>query len=262
MKSLLQPAEPTLSTLRSLSSQPDLPYAELWALMAESSTLRQRAKELHRRTRSSWRPVWDQIQITPAQLATRPRLAPATPPAASLGVWPQLLVQLGWSESEVESVNPEILFDAEPGAVRVRLEQGIEGLLAAVRRAPPWVLLDANSDQDGTAALELLLHGRRELGTKRDRRTRLCLAGATWRPADFIKALCLGADRLLLGSEVLLVIQGLPRRAAALNHFAANAMRLIELMAAACGHGSALEFELQDVTSFDARWSALLGRQS
>jgi glutamate synthase domain-containing protein 2 len=85
-------------------------------------------------------------------------------------------------------------------------------------------------------------------------RLALIVAGELSLPQDFIKALALGADGIVVASSVVAAITKLvtPELAALtlLSNFIANATTLMRTMARACGHDHLTQFSPDDLTTW------------
>lgn len=137
-----------------------------------------------------------------------------------------------------------------PVGVRI-VGADIERGLSVVRELrPDFIVLDA--DQRPLAALARASRALAELGESA--RPALIFGGGLRLPHDFIKALSLGADGVVVASRVIAAIDGMatpeltPSRL--LGNFVANATTLLATVARACGHDRLAQFNPSDLSTW------------
>ncbi|MEW8371167.1 MAG: FMN-binding glutamate synthase family protein, partial [Candidatus Thiodiazotropha sp.] len=174
------------------------------------------------------------------------------------------------------------------------IERDIE---AALRIGVDYIILDGRGGGTGAAPLifrdnisvptiPALARARRYLDSRGRGDVSLVITGGLRLPADFIKALALGADAVALSNSALQAIGCLGMRAchtnncpvgiatqkpelrsrlkidkgaAQLNSFFRAATELMQVMARACGHDHLSGFCLDDLTTFDREMAHLTG---
>jgi glutamate synthase domain-containing protein 2 len=168
---------------------------------------------------------------------------------------------------------------------------------AALEIGVDYVILDGRGGGTGAAPLlfrdnisvptiPALARARRHLDKCNRGDVTLVITGGLRVPADFIKALALGADAIAISNAAIQAIGCLGMRAcntnacpvgiatqradlrtrlivdesaARLNRFLRSATELMQVMARACGHRNLNEFTLGDLTSFKPEMARLTG---
>lgn len=174
------------------------------------------------------------------------------------------------------------------------IEQDID---AALEIGVDYIILDGRGGGTGAAPLlfrdnisvptiPALARARRHLDTSDARQVTLIITGGLRTPADFAKALALGADGVALANAALQAIGCLGMRAChsnncpvgiatqkenlrarlivdeaakRLDRFLRAAVALMQVMARACGHDHLGRFRVEDLTTFDRDMAALAG---
>ncbi len=174
------------------------------------------------------------------------------------------------------------------------IERDIE---AALRIGVDYIILDGRGGGTGAAPLifrdnisvptiPALARARRYLDTKGRGDVSLVITGGLRLPADFIKAMALGADAVALSNAALQAIGCLGMRAChtnncpvgiatqrpdlrrrlkietgakQLNNFLRASTELMQVMARACGHDHLNEFCLDDLSTFEREMAHLTG---
>ena len=168
---------------------------------------------------------------------------------------------------------------------------------AALSIGVDYIILDGRGGGTGAAPLlfrdnisvptiPALARARRHLDRSGASDVTLVITGGLRVPADFLKALALGADAIALANAAIQAIGCLGMRAchtnacpvgiatqrddlrsrlmvdqsaAQLDRFLRASVELMQVMARACGHRSLSDFELADLTTFDRDMAALAG---
>ncbi len=174
------------------------------------------------------------------------------------------------------------------------IERDIE---AALQIGVDYIILDGRGGGTGAAPLifrdnisvptiPALARARRYLDKKGRRDVTLVITGGLRLPADFIKALALGADAIAVSNSALQAIGCLGMRAChtnncpvgiatqrpdlrrrlkidrganQLNNFFRASTELMQVMARACGHEHLNQFCIDDLTTFDREMAHLTG---
>lgn len=243
---------------------------------------------------------WDKLQICPAQLATKPLLETANVLAdvtlgrsdkSQLRLVSPLLVELdpsgqetfGWldvSDSGLVLVKHEGDFETArrcvyarlsfiekysalfgslgvPVGVRIDDRQLDEDIRKAVAHAVDFIVLDGGSNC--VATLGRARRRLAEIGVVG--RVQLVLAGDLALPADFAKALALGASAVIVGSSAtrLIAAMDVAGRPSHFETFVDNATELLKVMARACGHSALSAFGPSDLTTWHPDVAASAG---
>jgi len=174
------------------------------------------------------------------------------------------------------------------------IERDIE---AALQIGVDYIILDGRGGGTGAAPLifrdnisvptiPALARARRYLDKKGRQDVSLVITGGLRLPADFIKALALGADAIAISNSALQAIGCLGMRAchtnncpvgiatqqpelrrrlniekgaAQLNNFLSASTELMQVMARACGHDHVNKFCIDDLTTWDRDMACLTG---
>ena len=258
-------------------------------------------------------PRWDDLQILPAQLATKP-LAETQPVDTSLVLGggrekphhlaTPLLVELdgsgqaahGWLKDESAGlqvlseggtfdprgdgslyVRYEALVDERIGKpyragmrmvpVPVGVRLGPDDLEGAMKKSlqlgANFFILDA-----GAHSIAGLARARRSLDALGVAdRVALIIAGDLRTPMDFIKALSLGADGVLVARSTIEATrrmdtrQGPDQLRERLSTFIHNSIILMNVMARACGHASFSDFHISNLTTWHPSMAEISGVQ-
>jgi len=174
------------------------------------------------------------------------------------------------------------------------IEDDIDFALAS---GADYIILDGRGGGTGAApllfrdhisvpTLPALARARRHLDARSRRDVTLIITGGLRVPADFIKAMCLGADGVAVSNSALQAIGCVGARmcntnlcpagiatqkeelralldvdeaAARLHRFFAAATELMQVMARACGHRSLQDFSPRDITTWKREIAALTG---
>ena len=174
------------------------------------------------------------------------------------------------------------------------IERDIE---AALQIGVDYIILDGRGGGTGAAPLifrdnisvptiPALARARRYLDKKGRQDVSLVITGGLRLPADFIKALALGADAIAISNSALQAIGCLGMRAchtnncpvgiatqntelrrrlniekgaAQLNNFFSASTELMQVMARACGHDHINKFCIDDLTTWDREMACLTG---
>ena len=168
---------------------------------------------------------------------------------------------------------------------------------AALEAAADYIILDGRGGATGAAPLifrdnisvptiPALARARRHLDQAEARDVTLIITGGLRTPADFVKALALGADGIAVSNSALQAIGCLGMRACHTNNcpvgvatqqehlrvrlpvdeaahrlarFLEASVGLMQTLARACGHAHLDEFALSDLTTFDPTMAQLTG---
>ncbi len=168
---------------------------------------------------------------------------------------------------------------------------------AALEIGVDYIILDGRGGGTGAAPLlfrdnisvptiPALARARRHLDSQAPGRVTLAITGGLRVPADFIKALALGADAIAISNAALQAIGCLgmrachtnacpvgiatqredlrarlavDRSAAQLERFLRSSTELMQVMARACGHRQLNEFDIGDLTTFKRDMAELAG---
>ncbi len=168
---------------------------------------------------------------------------------------------------------------------------------AALRIGVDYIILDGRGGGTGAApvifrdnisvpTIPALARARRHLDACADRKVTLVITGGLRTPADFAKALALGADAVAVSNAAMQAIGCLGMRACSSNNcpvgiatqkpelrarlpveeaaerlhkFFCASVELMSVLARACGHSSLSEFSVDDLTTFDREMAHLTG---
>ena len=184
-----------------------------------------------------------------------------------------------------------------PIGVKLSAQHIERDMEAALQIGVDYIILDGRGGGTGAAPLlfrdnisvptiPALARARRYLDSKGRRDVTLIVTGGLRLPADFIKALALGADAIAVSNAAIQAIGCLGMRAchtnncpvgvatqkphlrerlvvdkaaARLNNFFRAAVELMQVMARACGHDHLGQFCIDDLSTFDRELSHLTG---
>ena len=174
------------------------------------------------------------------------------------------------------------------------IEKDIDFVLEA---SADYIILDGRGGGTGAAPLifrdnisvptiPALARARRHLDQADRRDITLIITGGLRTPADFIKALCLGADGIAVSNSAMQAIgcvaaricntnncpvgiatqdpelrkrMNVEKGATRLHNFFSASVELIQVMARACGHHSVGQFSIEDLTTWKREMAVLTG---
>lgn len=239
-----RPAEPTNGLIRKLCEPLDAS-----ALEAARSYRRPRREAVEASS-----PDWRDLQLLPAQMHTKPLMEDA---AVETKVELSAVTTIG----PVIARDPSLSSDAPVQRVAVtrgssahRLVASGEGEGVLIRGAHPRAALD---ELDEDARFVVLDPGESALGALAEYRAWRASATAPrpallvtddLQPANYAKALALGARAIVLGLELVAALE--ERGDDRLGNFIYNAEVLMKVMARACGHDDLAKFGPRELTSW------------
>jgi len=281
--------EPTLGLIRKLRDADVMDEA----LMQQALSAK-RPGSPRRSDAPNAEPTWNDLQIITAQLATKPRFedvpvdgalvlglgkrsrltlkSPIFVPRGGLDQAPLVALLVG--EPGIQTLSPVAESDvagasalcidldhvdahrgllrgsAAPVGVRLGSAHAASGLSALRELRPDFIVLDA-----GERAIATLARASRDLAElDESARPALIFGGELLLPHDFVKALALGADGVVVASSVIAAIDSLATPASTssrlLGNFVGNSTTLLATMARACGHDRLAQFAPSDLTTW------------